>query len=297
MHTMNNQITRRELKRLKERMTALEGELAQLKADFARIETQLNAEEAVATEPPTETTSPKATRSAGVPGRSADSKRCYQEVLQKLEQLGYNLVKDEKTRSIYHINHYSLMLRFSKPFPKKNTVVFFFDITENRFAQMENSFIFFCCGDAQNCLIIPDRLLLRHHDRFSKAKTGVYKFKITKDVDKWFIDALQGVRIEVTEYLNNYDQLSSPSDIAVPTPSVVASNPLRQFRAWLSRMENGESQLPQLSIETFHAGLKWLLEQGEYDKILKLKGKIPEDIAIKGIFLVAKRHVDSALFE
>lgn len=295
---MDSQMTQRELKRLKERMTALEGELAQLKADFARIEKHLDVEEAVTTEPTTETIAPEVTHSADVSGKNADSKRCYQEVLQKLEQLGWNPVKDEKARSIYHINRYSLMLRFSKTFPKKNTFVFFFDITENRFAQMENCFIFFCCGDAQNCLIIPDCVLLRHHDRFSKSKSGVYKFKITKDVDKWFIDALQGVRIEVTEYLNNYDQLRSPmSDIAVPPPSVVVSNPLKQFRVWLSRMENGESQLPHLSIETFHVGLKGLLEQGEYDKILKLKGTIPEDMAIKGIFLVAKRHADAALLE
>ncbi|HIE28099.1 TPA: hypothetical protein EYP66_12505 [Candidatus Poribacteria bacterium] len=272
---MNNQITRRELGRLKERMTALETELARLKADVARIETRLDTEEAAAVVPPPETISPEVTHSAGVPGRSADSKRCYQEVLQKLEQLGYNLVKDEKTRSIYHINHYSLMLRFSKPFPKKNTVVFFFNVTEKQFAQMKNSFIFFCCGDAENCLIIPDRVLLIHHDRLSKDKYGNYKFHITQDVDEWFIDATQGVRIEVTEYLNNYDQLHSP-----PFGS--------------GKWESGVSQLP---VETFHAGLKWLLEQGEYDKILKLKGKIPEDMAIKGIFLVAKRHVDAALLE
>ena len=295
---MDNKMTRRELERLKERMTALEGELSRLKADVARIETLLDAEETVKKVQPPETISPKATRSVGVSGKNVDSRRCYQEVLQKLEQFGYNPIKDEKARLIYHVNSYSLLFRFSKPFPKKNTVGFFFNITQKRFVQMEFFFIFFCCGDSKNCLIIPGGVLLKYRDRFSKDKMGLHKIWITKDVDKWFIDAPQGVRIEVTEYLNNYDQLRSPiSDIAVPPPSVVASNPLRQFRAWLRKMENGESQLPQLSIETFHAGLKWLLEQGEYDKILKLKGKIPEDMSIKGLFLVAKRHVDAALLE
>ena len=295
---MNNQMTRQELEQLKQRITALEGELAQLKAEVARIEIRLDAEEVVTTEPPTETTSPKATRGANVSGKNVDSTRCYQDVLQKLEQLGWNPMKDEKARLTYHINHCSLLFRFSKPFPKKNKLGFFFSITEKQFPRLGDSFIFFCCGDSKNSLIIPGDVLFRYRDRLSKDKMGLYKIWITRDVGKWFIDAPQGVRIEVTEYLNHYAQLSSsPSDIAVPPASVVANNPLKQFRAWLRQMENGESQLPQLPIETFHAGLKWLLEQGEYDKILKLKGKIPEDMAIKGIFLVAKRHVDSALLE
>ena len=295
---MDNQITKQELNLLKKRITALEGELAQLKADVARIETQLEVEETAAAVPPSETIAPKITRSSVVSGKNVDSKRCYQEVLQKLEQLGLNPVKDENARLIYHINRYSLLFRFSKLHTRSNKVVFFFNVIEKQFAQMENCFIFFCCGNSQNCLIIPGGVLLRYRDRFSQDKSGLYKFYIMTDVDKWFIDATQGVRIEVTEYLNNYDQLRSPMpNVAVPPTSVVASNPLRQFRAWLRKLDNGESQLPQLPIETFHAGLKWLLEQGEYDKILKLKGKIPEDIAIKGIFLVTKRHVDAALLE
>ena len=216
---MDSQMTRRELKRLKERMTALEGELAQLKADVARIETRLDVEEAAAVPPPPtkEGVSSQFSFEVGISVYEAER----QLILKTLKELGGNKTK------------------------------------------------------AANILGLTPRTIrnkLREYEQEEKRQ----------------------VASEVTEYLNNYDQLRSPiSDIAVPPPSVVVSDPLRQFRAWL----RGEAQLPQLPIETFRVGLKWMLEQGEYDKILKLKGKIPEDMAIKGIFLVAKRHVDAALLE
>ncbi|MFQ6044558.1 MAG: hypothetical protein ACE5PV_27205, partial [Candidatus Poribacteria bacterium] len=105
-------MTRRELDKIKEHIKTLEEGLAQLKADVARIETRLDAEEAA---PPLEAITPKITSSSGVSGRNVDSKRCYQEVLQKLGQLGLNPVEDENARLIYHVNRYLLLFRFSKP--------------------------------------------------------------------------------------------------------------------------------------------------------------------------------------
>ena len=72
---------------------------------------------------------------------------------------------------------------------------------------------------------------------------------------------------------------------------------LRAFRQFLNDWE-GNPRTAQISdVKVVERGLRWLREKGDYDTMLKLRGKVPENMAIKGLFMIAKKEYDMRMMK
>ena len=86
------------------------------------------------------------------------------------------------------------------------------------------------------------------------------------------------------------------------------SRALRAFRQFLNDWQEnpraapvakrrGEAVVQISDVKVVERGLRWLREKGDYDTMLKLRGKVPENMAIKGLFMIAKKEYDMRLIK
>ena len=67
---------------------------------------------------------------------------------------------------------------------------------------------------------------------------------------------------------------------------------LRSFRQFLNAWRESPRTAQISDVKVVERGLRWLREKGDYDTMLKLRGKVPENMAIKGLFMIAKKEYD-----
>ena len=70
------------------------------------------------------------------------------------------------------------------------------------------------------------------------------------------------------------------------------SRDLRAFRQFLNDWQEYPRTAQISDVKVVERGLRWLREKGDYDTMLKLRGKVPENMAIKGLFMIAKKEYD-----
>src|SRR5437667_8900244 len=83
-------------------------------------------------------------------------------------------------------------------------------INAEEVANLDNSFVAFVCGDVGSSVIMPMSDLMKLLPQISHDRNGEFKINITKD----FKLALKGRgnRKALSEYLNNWDSITAPSD-------------------------------------------------------------------------------------
>ncbi|HIE28937.1 TPA: hypothetical protein EYP66_16810 [Candidatus Poribacteria bacterium] len=67
---------------------------------------------------------------------------------------------------------------------------------------------------------------------------------------------------------------------------------MRAFRQFLNDWKENPRTAQISDVKVVERGLRWLREKGDYDTMLKLRVKVPENMAIKGLFMIAKKEYD-----
>ncbi len=75
------------------------------------------------------------------------------------------------------------------------------------------------------------------------------------------------------------------------------SRDLRAFRQFLNDWRENPRTANISDVKIVERGLRWLWEKDDYDTMLKLRGKVPENMAIKGLFMIAKKEYDMRLIK
>ena len=91
-------------------------------------------------------------------------------------------------------------------------------ITIEEMANLSNPYIAFICGSLDNTLIIPAKLLFDNLAGISHDRNGEYKLTIDSDL-KITLKG-RGNRLDCSEYINNWDILSSPIIQNINTESI-----------------------------------------------------------------------------
>jgi hypothetical protein len=116
------------------------------------------------------------------------------------------LIKVLKSRT-YHIGESNVLVRASSNGNRR----YFFGInyiTVEEIANLDNPFIAFICGSADNVVIIPAKILFKHLPEISHDRNGEYKINIDKDLN--IVLAGRNNRIDCKYYINNWNLLLSP---------------------------------------------------------------------------------------
>ncbi|MGE0087129.1 MAG: hypothetical protein AB7S75_22215 [Desulfococcaceae bacterium] len=108
---------------------------------------------------------------------------------------------------VYRICKANVLIRAASYGNKK----FFYGInyiTIEEMANLPNPYIAFICSSLDKTIILPAKLLFDNLYRISHDRNGEYK--ITIDSDLKIVLKGKGIRLDCSEYINNWDILSSP---------------------------------------------------------------------------------------
>jgi hypothetical protein len=78
-------------------------------------------------------------------------------------------------------------------------------------ANLDNPFVAFICGSIETVIIIPAKFLFRYLPQISHDRNGEYKIIIDKDLN--IAVAGKGKRLDCTSFVNNWQQILSPTVI------------------------------------------------------------------------------------